>query len=86
MKLNDRGSTDFYQLPVEETEEAIAYIAEAEVTDDLATLKRGVRLLMWLYRMFKSDTCGSDEPFEFDDCEFANVQQFNAAWEKEVKK
>jgi hypothetical protein len=85
MKLNDRGVADFYHFPVDETDAVIAYIAKAEITDDLKALKRGARLLMWLYRAFKNDTCACDEPFEFDDCEFANVRQFNAAWKNEVE-
>jgi len=87
MKLDERGSTDFYHFPVDETKKVLAYMAKAEVADDLAALKRGTRLLLWLYRAFKDDLpCGSDEPFEFEGCEFANVRQFNIAWKNEVEK
>jgi hypothetical protein len=85
MKLNDRNSTDFYHFPVEETDAVMAYMAKAELMDNLADLKRGARLLMWLYRAFKKDICASDEPFEFNDCNFADVKQFNASWKKEVR-
>ena len=86
MELDERGVTDFYHFPVEETDKAMADMTEAIKTDNLAALKRSAGLLVWLYRAFKDDTCGSDEPFEFESCEFSSVQQFNAAWKNEVKK
>ena len=86
MKLDERKSTDFYHFPVEETKKVLAYMAKAEITDDLAALKRGTRLLLWLYRAFKDDICRSDEPLDFETCEFANIRQFNIAWKNEVEK
>jgi hypothetical protein len=86
MKLNERGFTDFYHFPAEETDAVMERMAKAEITDNLADLKRCARLLKWLYDVFKDDTCGSDEPFEFEDCEFKNLRQFKTAWKKEVER
>jgi hypothetical protein len=85
MKLNERGFTDFYHFPVEETDAVMERMEKAEITDNLADLKRCARLLKWLLMAFKDDLCGSDEPFEFEACEFKNVRQFNAAWKKEAE-
>jgi len=84
MKLDNSNSTDLYHFPVEETDAVMAYMAKAELTDSLASLKQGARLLMWLYRTFKHDTCKSDAPFDFEGSEFASVRQFNAAWKREA--
>ena len=86
MKMDSHEATDFYHFPVDETNAVMAYMAKAELMDDLAALKRGAKLFMWLYRAFKNDICDSNDPFGFESCEFADVQQFNAAWKKEVEK
>jgi hypothetical protein len=52
MKLDERGFTDFYHFPVEETDAVMEHM----------------------------------EKFEFEACEFKNVRQFNAAWNKEVER
>jgi len=85
MKLDEHEFTDFYHFPVAETDAVMAYMAKAEITDNLAALKRGARLLMWLYRAFKNNICLDCEPFEFEGSEFANIGQFNTAWKKAVE-
>jgi len=84
MKLNDRKSTYFYHFPVDETDTVMADLAKAAEKNDAAAIKKCARLLTWLYEAFRGDPCGSDSPFDFDNCEFESVQQFNAAWKKEV--
>jgi len=85
MKLDDHKFTDFYHFPVAETDAVMAYMAKAEILGNHKAIERGAKLLIWLYKAFKNDICSSDEPFDYEDCEFANVGQFNAAWKKAVE-
>lgn len=85
MKTNERGVTNFYQFPTDETDAVMADMEKAAKTGNLAALQKCAGLMAWLYKEFKGDPCRCDEPFEFDGCEFESVEQFNEAWKKEVK-
>jgi hypothetical protein len=82
MKKDEDGSVRMYVFSAEETDAVMADMARAAKADNLAALKKCAGLLAFLYNAFKNDDFGSFEPFDFEGCEFDNVQQFNAAWKK----
>jgi hypothetical protein len=85
MKPDNDGSTPFIHFPAEETAQIMSEMERAKKTGNLPVLQWCARRLLWLYGVFKNDTCASDEPFEFEGCQIAGIEDFNAKYEREIR-
>jgi len=57
----------------------------AEKTANLPLLQWCARRLLWIYGVFKNEIWASEEPFEFEGCPIASVEDFNTKYEREIK-
>jgi hypothetical protein len=80
MIVDEKGSTDFIHFPVEETNNLMFVLNQAEKDGDLEALQWAVRRLVWLHEMFKDDLCGSDEPIIAS----GSMKLFNSAYKSEL--
>jgi hypothetical protein len=78
MKTDERGNVDFVHLPVEEAENVIEAMEEAEKAADVPALKWCARRVIQLYRMFEDDVCSCDDLY-------IPVKVFNRLWETALK-
>ena len=85
MKLENDGSTGLIYFPVEETTQIMSVMEQAEKTANLPVLQWCARRLLWIYGVFKDEIWASDEPFDFEGCHIASIEDFNAKYEREIK-
>ena len=85
MKLDIHGAAPFIHFPAEETTQIMSEMEHAKKTGNLPVLQWCARRLLWIYDVFKNDICASDEPFEFEDCQIASIEDFNAKYEREIR-